>query len=290
MPRVARRDAPGSIHHVLLRGIERRVVFRDDHDRDDFLRRLALILVSCGITCFGFALMPNHVHLILRTGSIPLSRAMARLGTGYAGGFNRRHDRPGHLFQNRYKALLVESDEYLRTLVRYVHLNPVRAGLVVSARALELHPWTGHAALVGRLDVPFLAVAEVLALFGESEQPARDALRAWMSLEEGPSHDGAVIEPSAALSQLIEGVAREFGVAAREIGLGVKRREVARARAIAAHVACDHLGIAQARVAARLGVGETAMTRTRARGQLLLPQGPPGLAQVLARCVPPRKE
>jgi REP element-mobilizing transposase RayT len=284
MPRVARRDAPGAIHHVMLRGIERRVVFFDDRDRADLLRRLALVLTSCGVDCFGFSLMPNHLHLILRTGAIPLFRAMARIATGYAGYFNRRHDRPGHLFQNRYKAVLVGSDEHLRTLVRYVHLNPVRAGIVADLDALDTYPWTGHASLVGRRRAPFLAVAETLALFGATRAAGRAGLRDWMARAPG---DAEAREDAAGriapLVRLIAEVARECGVAAGEIERGLRRHDVCRARAIAAHLACDALGFSEADVAPRVGVGETAIGRARERGRVLLPQGPPALARLVLR-------
>jgi putative transposase len=276
----------------MLRGIERRILFRDDGDRADLLRRLTVVLVSCGIACFAVALMSNHVHLVLRTASIPLSRAMARLGTGYAGRFNRRHDRPGHLFQNRYKALLVDDDEYLRVLVRYVHLNPLRAGILEDVSALESYPWTGHASLMGRHELPFVAVDEVLALFGETVAESRAALRAWMSADVADQSSAArePDSPSQSASLLIQAVAREFGVAAGEIRGGRKRREVVEARAVAAYLACDQLGLQQANVARLLGVGETAMERARARGRLLFPQGPPGLAHVVPRMRPREKE
>ena len=106
MPRKARLDAPGALHHILVRGIERRKIFRDDSDRDDFLKRLGGILRESQTPCFAWALMPNHFHLLLRTGLTPLSNVMRRLLTGYAVTFNLRHRRSGHLFQNRYKSIV----------------------------------------------------------------------------------------------------------------------------------------------------------------------------------------
>jgi hypothetical protein len=124
--------------------------------------------------------MPNHVHLLLRTGETPLSVAMHRLGTGYAMDFNRRHGRAGHLFQNRYKALPVENDAYVLEVIRYIHLNPVRAGIVPDVDALALYPWTGHRALMGRGKAHFLSVDLVLGGMGASHEEARLRLREWM--------------------------------------------------------------------------------------------------------------
>jgi REP element-mobilizing transposase RayT len=283
MPRIARRDAPGAIHHVILRGIERRVVFVDDGDRTELLRRLGIVLPSCDVGCFGFALMPNHLHLVLRTGATQLAVAMARIATGYAGYFNRRHDRSGHLFQNRYKAIPVESDEQLRVLIRYVHLNPVRAGIVGGVGALEAWPWTGHASLVGDLDACFLSVGDVLSLFGPSRAGARTALREWMSLPSDARQDEAVLGSVRALEQLVEDVARECGVLAEHVRGGLRSRDISRARAVVAHLAYEALGFSEAVIAAHLGVGQTSIGRARDRGRSCIAQGSPGLVRLALR-------
>jgi len=124
MPRGPRLDAPGTLHHVMVRGLERRVLFRDDRDRGDLLGRLAAIVPRTGLTVPAWALLPNHFHLLVRSpparpgpGAPPaLVAAMRSLLTGYAGAFNRRHKRVGHLVQNRYKSILVEEDPYLMEL------------------------------------------------------------------------------------------------------------------------------------------------------------------------------
>ena len=134
MPREARLDAPGALHHIVVRGIERRKIFRDDSDRGDFLERLSAILGESRTPCYAWALMPNHFHLLLKTGQTPISTLMRRLLTGYAVSFNLRHRRSGHLFQNRYKSILCQEDSYLLELVRYIHLNPLRAKLVSSMK------------------------------------------------------------------------------------------------------------------------------------------------------------
>ena len=108
MPRKARIDAPGALHHVIVRGIERRKIFRSDFDRNNFVSRLAKLIPETQTDCFAWALIPNHVHLLLRTGSVPVSIFMSRLLTGYAVWFNNRYQRHGQLFQNRYKSIICQ--------------------------------------------------------------------------------------------------------------------------------------------------------------------------------------
>jgi len=110
MPRQPRLDAPGLLQHVMARGIERREIFKDDKDRTFSLERLGTILEEAQTQCYAWALIPNHFHLLLRTGLTPLSKVMGRLMTGYAATFNKRHRRSGHLFQNRYKSVVCEED------------------------------------------------------------------------------------------------------------------------------------------------------------------------------------
>jgi len=120
------------------------------------LDRLALILEETQTQCYAWALIPNHFHALLRTGATPLSKVMRRLMTGYAVTFNKRHRRSGHLFQNRYKSIVCEEDPYLLELVRYIHLNPLRAGMVKDLRELDKYPWTGHSTILGRRKNPLM--------------------------------------------------------------------------------------------------------------------------------------
>ena len=108
MPRQARIDAPGALQHIIIRGIERKAIFKNGADRQDFIDRLGKLLHDTETACYAWALMTNHVHLLLRTGKTTISTTMRRLLTGYAVSFNRRHRRHGHLFQNRYKSILCE--------------------------------------------------------------------------------------------------------------------------------------------------------------------------------------
>ena len=156
MPRQPRLDAPGLLQHVMARGIERRKLFRDDKARKSFLDHLAIILEETQTQCYAWALIPNHFHLLLITGPTPLSKAMRRLMTGYAVTFNKRQKRIGHLFQNRYKSVICEEDPYLLELIRYIHLNPLSAGIVKDLKELDKYPWTGHSAILGRRRIPLI--------------------------------------------------------------------------------------------------------------------------------------
>lgn len=130
MPRLARLDAPGVLHHVMGRGIERKKIFLRDIDRNDFLARLSELAQAGAMEIYAWALMPNHFHILCKTKDMPLASCMRRVLTGYVVNFNKRHRRYGHLFQNRYKSIVCQEDAYLKELVRYIHLNPLRAGLV----------------------------------------------------------------------------------------------------------------------------------------------------------------
>jgi len=177
MPRQARIDAPGALHHIVIRGIERTAIFVDDRDRENFLDRLSKLLTETQTPCYAWALMGNHVHLLLRTGSVAVAAVMRRLLTGYAVSFNKRHRRHGHLFQNRYKSILCEEDRYLRQLVAYLHLNPLRAGIVKDVAALKDYPFTGHSALMDRAVRSWQDTEYVLRVFGRSVSEARRNLQ-----------------------------------------------------------------------------------------------------------------
>ena len=173
MPRAARLDAPGVLHHIIIRGMERKTIFRDNEDREDFLSRLGRLLPSTKTSCFAWALIPNHAHFLFRTGSVPISTLMSRLLTGYAGYFNRRHKRSGQLFQNRYKSILCQEETYFSELVRYIHLNPLRAGLVKNPAELNQYAFCGHGVLMGNKRRDWQDSGYVLRCFGEQDANAR---------------------------------------------------------------------------------------------------------------------
>ena len=173
MPRKARIDAPGALHHIIGRGIERRRIFEDVKDRERFVERLGTVLKETSTGCYAWALLSNHFHLLLRTGNAPIAHVMRRLLTGYVVTFNRRHSRAGQLFQNRYKSILCQENPYLLELVRYIHLNPLRANLVRSLTQLDRYRFCGHSALMGYSNNDWQDLEEVFRLFGKRVSSAR---------------------------------------------------------------------------------------------------------------------
>jgi REP element-mobilizing transposase RayT len=157
------------------RGIERRNIFLSDEDRNDFITRLATLAQQGDLDVYAWALLPNHFHLLVKTRNRPLSSSMRKVLTGYVVNFNRRHRRNGHLFQNRYKSIVCQEDAYLKELVRYVHLNLLRAGVVKDLTELNRSPWSGHSALTGKIKRPWQDTAYVLSYFGENHRQGRSS-------------------------------------------------------------------------------------------------------------------
>ncbi len=191
MPRKSRIDAPGALHHIMARGIEKRRIFENNADSDNFLTRLADILKETKTACYAWALIPSHFHLLLRTGTVSISTIMRRLLTGYALWYNRRHRRHGHLFQNRYKSILCQEDTYLLELVRYIHLNPLRAGLVQDMKQLERYQYCGHSVLMAKRKDDWQDTDKVLGMFGKKAGPARRLYRAFVEngIDQGKRSD-----------------------------------------------------------------------------------------------------
>ena len=173
MPRGARLDVPNVLHHVMARGIEGQDIFRDTRDYNEFLRRLSEVVTEGRVKLFAWCLLSNHFHLLVRPRVMLLSTMMRRLMTGYAVWHNRRHGRKGHLFQNRYKSIVVEEDPYFLELVRYIHLNPIRAGLVSQLTELSKYPYSGHSVIVGQRNFDCQDVESVLVFFGDEFGKAR---------------------------------------------------------------------------------------------------------------------
>jgi putative transposase len=181
MPRVARLDTPGLLQHVIVRGVERREIFMENLDRRRFLDRLSSLLKETETRCYAWSLMPNHFHLLLMPTRFELAVLMRRLLTGYAVTFNLTHQRVGHLFQNRYKSIVCDKENYLFELIRYIHLNPVRSGLVRTLKELDRYPWSGHSVVMGFRSLEGQEVDEVLEHFGRTLSRARRQYREFVS-------------------------------------------------------------------------------------------------------------
>ena len=178
VPRKARIDIAGQLYHVMSRGIERGEIFSDDDDYADFTERVGVWLNKSGGKCLAWCLMPNHFHFLILRGLRPLSEIMHHVMTGYAVNYNGRHGRAGHLFQNRYKAIICDAEEYLLELVPYIHLNPLRAKLVKDISDLENYKWCGHAAIMKHSSDEIIDSGLLLAHFGEDEKTAVEKYRA----------------------------------------------------------------------------------------------------------------
>lgn len=164
----------------MVRGLDRKQIYRDDKDREEFLIRLERVLEKTGCTCYAWSLMPNHYHLLMRSGRESISTLMRRLQTGYALYYNRRHKKAGYLFQNRFKSILCDEETYFLELVRYIHLNPLRAKIVNDLRGLDEYRWSGHQEIVKGGKRKWQGVEEVLSRFGSHRRKAQEKYRAFV--------------------------------------------------------------------------------------------------------------
>ena len=271
MVRPLRLEAEGAVYHVIVRGNERKAVFRDDRDRERYLEGLARYRERFGFRILAYCLMDNHVHLALERGPVMLSRIMLSVQGSYTQWFNFRHGRVGHLFQGRYKALLVQRDRYLLALVRYIHENPVGARLV--ERASE-YRWSSDRAYRRGSGPEWLDLDRVLPMFGRNRQRAATGYRKFMG-EELEEPYGWVKEISQAIKgdedfaigvlrragerpmsktglkpeQVAAAVAREHGVKLEELMTPSRRRELSRVRIEAAYLGRREAGIPVAQTA-----------------------------------------
>jgi REP element-mobilizing transposase RayT len=180
MPRKSRIDIPGALQHIIVRGIEQSKIFKGWPDRNNFSNRLGKIIQETETRCFAWALLPDHFHLLVKTGNVSIATVMRRLLTGHAAFFNKRHRRYGPLFQNRYKSILCQEDIYFPELVRYIHLNPMRAKIVKNIEALDKYPFSGHRVLMGKVKNDWQDIEGVLKLYDERLWVARRRYRAFV--------------------------------------------------------------------------------------------------------------
>ncbi|HCC47371.1 MAG TPA: hypothetical protein DEQ38_04550 [Elusimicrobia bacterium] len=297
MPRQARIDIEGQYYHVMSRGIERRAIFVGESDYEDFYGRLAEWLRRSGGKCLAWCLMPNHFHVFLMRGDRPLSELMSHVLTGYATTYNLKHERAGHLFQNRYKSIICLSEKYLRELVPYIHLNPLRAGLVKELSGLKDYRWCGHAAALGLCGKDILDRRELLKHFGETEQGAvRNYLREIAAREaagrlereelpEAPeqtspdqeTQDGWLVSAPVPVDKaILQAQSRDTVLALAERISGVERgnifgltraRAVSYARAIYCYLRKESSGVSGEELAEELRISRSGVSRLILRGR-----------------------
>jgi putative transposase len=254
LPRASRVDAPGTIHHVWSRGIERGSIFRDDVDRRDLRDRMIGVAPECGATMPAWAFLDNHFHLVVRTGAAPISRLMRRILTGYGLCFNRRHERTGYVFQGRFGSRIVGGDADLMTVIRYVHRNPLDAGIVSSVEQLARYRWSGHGALMGsRGAYAFESVALALSVFDLHPGEARSKLAEWMR-----QPDASSAEPDP-FDDIVRDACRDLALDTRALRAGARGIAMGRARARICQRAVLDLGLTRSEVARRLGISPAAV-------------------------------
>ena len=282
MARQARIEYPGALYHVISRGIERRDLFRDDEDRKRYLGLLEKAVGRYRCRIFAYCLMGNHVHLAVEAGAIPLSRIMRSINTAYAGYFNKRHRRVGYLFQGRYKAFVVEKEEYLLSLIRYIHDNPVKARVTRNARSYR---WSSHLAYLGK-SPRWLSADEVLHRFGGSRARAREEFEAFFRRDEPrpyekarryvqtvvgdegfaegvlksiPEDRGAIRRLEAA--RLVEWMAREEKLSLDDLTGVSRRRDLAHVRALCGYLGREVARMPLSKIARELGRSPSTLWR-----------------------------
>jgi REP element-mobilizing transposase RayT len=270
MSRLPRLEFSGALYHVIARGNEQRDVFRDDRDRELYLKKLAHYRSRFRFQLYAYCLMTNHVHLAIEVGPVRLSRIMLALHGSYAQAFNQRHQRVGHLFQGRYKALLVQKSSYLLALVRYIHDNPVKAGI---ASEPQLYRWSSDRFYRGQRAPDWLDRRGLLELLGCDRGHWPRRYEAFMGSE--PPQPYPEIRPVAqvvkgddgfaraafdrageclpyrtcTVAQIVRAVAQLTGLDEEDLRGRAISRERARARAMVGHVARQHAHIPLTRVA-----------------------------------------
>ena len=180
MARPLRIQYPGAVYHVTCRGNDRQDVFRDDEDRKRFLQMLIQSLNIYSVKLYSYVLMTNHIHLLIETPKGNLSEFMRKFNITYTGYYNRRHSRVGHLYQGRYKSILVDKDSYLSVLSRYIHLNPVKIKAMKKApdkeklKYLVRYPWSSLPGFISKRKKEwYLDYAMVLGEYGGDTDKAR---------------------------------------------------------------------------------------------------------------------
>ena len=229
----------GAVYHVTNRGVDRRTIFIDDHDRLYFLELLRRICAQSCADVLAYCLMGNHFHLAIQVGAIPLAAIMHRLETGYCVAFNARHARTGHLFGARYHSRLCLDDAYLAVLIRYIHQNPVRAGLVARA---EDWPWSS--ARAGGVD----------------DSPIPDDFNPWPNTKEAAHLSRFIDLPQLALEEVAIQTQAKTGITVKEMRSVGRRRAVVAARRVFAQQGIRN-GHSSCSIAHWLGTTATSITR-----------------------------
>ncbi len=284
MTRPLRLHIPGSLYHVILRGNNRQEIFFSAADRVYLQELVGRATESLEATVHAYCWMPNHIHMAIQVGDAPLGRLMQWIASRYAYRVNRRREATGHLFERRYRALLVDVEAYALQLVRYIHLNPVKAGLAVNPAD---YPWSSHRYYLAGGGPPWLRTDWVLAMFGQRRVSARAAYRRFVGNDpdaeapeeltdgdpEDPRRIGAerlLAEPRGPtqtspsdvdLDELIAAAADRYGCEVAAVVGPSRERRLVRVRREIAREARDRGVASIAEIARRLNRSDTAVSR-----------------------------
>ncbi|MBL3600676.1 MAG: transposase [gamma proteobacterium endosymbiont of Lamellibrachia anaximandri] len=254
MARKTRLHVPGGLYHVMLRGNGGQVIFFDEADRYHLYLLIQQGVERYGHRVHGFCCMTNHIHLAIQVAEEPLSRIMQNLSFRYTRWINKKQARTGHLFQGRYKSILVDADSYLLELIRYIHLNPVRAGMVEEP---DDYAWSAHRAYLGSETLSWLETDWVLSRFAKRLDTSRQRYEAFVQADIGGGYreefhrggeDGRVLaddrflervlgapvqlSPKVTLEGIIAYVTVEYGVSEEELQGPSRNRAVSEARTV----------------------------------------------------------
>ena len=275
MPRPPRLHVDGGFYHVILRGNHREAIFFTDSDRDRFASLVAEVIERFRMRVHAYCWMTNHVHLLMQVSDVPLGRAMMRIASRYARATQKRRPTTGHLFERRYRAILVDADSYLLELIRYIHLNPVRASIVSDPQD---YPWSAHRAYLGLQSTSWLTTDFALSLFGKEVIQARAAYRRFVLAGIGLSPDqelsqGRTDEPRIlgddrfltgvrmhwrardphSIEELIENLCRRYEIDPADLIRSGRRRKPAQLRVLIVHHALERRIATLSELARRFG-------------------------------------
>lgn len=288
MSRKPRLFVAGGFYHVVLRGNDRSDIFFEDGDQEEWQTLLHKGLNRYGHSLHAYCWMTNHVHLLLQAGDTPLSNFLGTLASTYARSINVRDGRVGHLFERRYRASLVQQERYLLEVVRYIHLNPVRANIMATPDAYR---WSSHNAYIGASQPPWLTTEFVLGCLGATSDSARAAYSRFIGIDKPPSSlpgldkldrlspsddqllgdddwksktlcEHTTFSPTRSLDELVEQVCKNHEVTESQLRSRSRRRFYAAVRAEIALAAVDEGVATITEVARRFGRAHSGLSRT----------------------------
>ncbi len=303
MARKPRIHYPGAFYHVILRGNAGETVFEDNRDRYRFFSLLKEGIERFRHKIHAYCLMTNHIHLVIQVGEIPLSRIVQNFSFRFAKYINYRRNRSGHLFQGRYKAVMIDADSYLLELIRYIHNNPVRARMVESPGD---YAWSSHNTYLGKNKVHWLTTDFVLTQFHNNENRAiflfntfvlkkknNDKRKAFykdftdgQSVYETRSHKGTEIKiaemkkDNIELDSLLRVVCELYGVSMDDLINSGKERRFSRIRSLTALIVRDMNGFSLTDLGKRLNRDASALSRAAIRLNKQLKNDPLLAAQI----------